>query len=148
MNESKTMNRFISGLLPYAVLGVALAAPLAPRAEPFSVGPKYIAPNPAPAALLNAAPEAVSTAAAPGAAWWGVFEDPVLDDLVKRSVEGNLDLKQAEARLRQSRALFKDARLGGQGHGRGVGVDQRRGLGIARDILRADRERIERQGRG
>ena len=111
MNESKTMNRLILGLLPFAVLGAALAAPVAARAEPFSVGPKYTAPNPAPARLLDAAPEAVNLAAEPGAAWWGVFEDPVLDGLVQRSIAGNLDLKAAQARVRQARAIFKDARL-------------------------------------
>jgi len=97
MNESKTMNRLISGLLPYAVLGVALAAPLAPRAEPFSVGPKYTPRDPAPAVLLGAGPETVDTSTAPAAAWWGVFEDPVLDGLIKRSLDGNLDLKAAQA---------------------------------------------------
>jgi len=101
----------MSGLLPYAVLAAALAAPAVTRAEPFSVGPRYTAPNPAPAKLLNATPETVTLAAEPGAAWWGVFEDPVLDGLVRRAVSGNLDLKQAEARVRQARALFKDARL-------------------------------------
>jgi multidrug efflux system outer membrane protein len=111
MNESKTMNRLISGLLPYAVLAAALAAPAMTKAEPFSVGPKYVAPNPAAAALLGAAPETVSTETAPAAAWWGVFEDPVLDGLIQRSIEGNLDLKQAQARVRQARSLFKDARL-------------------------------------
>jgi len=36
--------------------------------------------------------------------WWTAFRDPVLDSLVARAVEGNLDLKQAESRIRQARA--------------------------------------------
>jgi multidrug efflux system outer membrane protein len=110
MRMSKTMK-----LLKLALLAGALIAPvLAPSlgaAEPFSVGPKFTAPNPAPAALLGAVPQAVSTAAAPAGAWWGVFEDPVLDGLIKRSLEGNLDLRAAQARVRQARAIFKDSRL-------------------------------------
>jgi NodT family efflux transporter outer membrane factor (OMF) lipoprotein len=37
--------------------------------------------------------------------WWTVFGDPTLDSLVERAVDSNLDLKQAEARVREARAL-------------------------------------------
>jgi NodT family efflux transporter outer membrane factor (OMF) lipoprotein len=36
--------------------------------------------------------------------WWTGFRDPVLDSLVSRAVEGNLDLKIAAARAREARA--------------------------------------------
>jgi len=36
--------------------------------------------------------------------WWTVFNDPVLSDLVERAGAGNLDLRQAEARVREARA--------------------------------------------
>ncbi|MCU0600006.1 MAG: efflux transporter outer membrane subunit [Desulfobacterales bacterium] len=36
--------------------------------------------------------------------WWLVFNDPALAALVERAVASNLDLKQAEARIRQARA--------------------------------------------
>jgi len=36
--------------------------------------------------------------------WWTVFHDPLLSDLVEEARAGNLDLAQAEARLRQARA--------------------------------------------
>ncbi|MGZ3398489.1 MAG: efflux transporter outer membrane subunit [Caulobacteraceae bacterium] len=103
-------------LFKLALLAGALAAPTVALASPFSfnpfsVGPHYRPRDPKPAVLLNADPKAVDLAAEPGAAWWKVFEDPVLDELVGRAVAGNLDLKQAEARLRQARAIFKDARL-------------------------------------
>ena len=45
------------------------------------------------------------------AAWWRQFGDPVLDDLVSRALEGDLDLRLAVARVREARALFRDARL-------------------------------------
>lgn len=36
--------------------------------------------------------------------WWTVFDDPVLVILVERAIRENLDLKLAEARIRQARA--------------------------------------------
>ncbi len=38
------------------------------------------------------------------AQWWTVFDDPTLTSLVERAVGSNLDLKVAEARVRQARA--------------------------------------------
>jgi outer membrane protein, multidrug efflux system len=38
------------------------------------------------------------------ASWWTIFNDPILTSLVERAVQSNLDLKQAEARIRQARA--------------------------------------------
>ena len=37
-------------------------------------------------------------------AWWKAFEDPMLTSLVDRAIVSNLDLRQAEARIRQARA--------------------------------------------
>ncbi len=36
--------------------------------------------------------------------WWDYFDDPLIADLVQRSAEGNFDLRQAIARIDQSRA--------------------------------------------
>lgn len=36
--------------------------------------------------------------------WWRSFHDPILDSLVNLALASNLDLKQAEARVRQARA--------------------------------------------
>jgi NodT family efflux transporter outer membrane factor (OMF) lipoprotein len=36
--------------------------------------------------------------------WWTVFNDPILSDLVERARAGNLDLRQAEARVREARS--------------------------------------------
>ena len=36
--------------------------------------------------------------------WWEIFNDPLLDDLVRRAREGNLDLEEAFARIQESRA--------------------------------------------
>ena len=37
--------------------------------------------------------------------WWARFEDPMLSTLVDRALEGNLDLRDAAARVREARAL-------------------------------------------
>jgi multidrug efflux system outer membrane protein len=36
--------------------------------------------------------------------WWTSFNDPMLDSLVREALQSNLDLKQAEMRLREARA--------------------------------------------
>ena len=86
------------------IAGVALTA------AACAVGPKYEPPMSLPVAVINAAPEAV-TAAEPEAAWWRTFEDPVLDGLIDRALAGNLDLRVALDRVREARAVFKDASL-------------------------------------
>jgi NodT family efflux transporter outer membrane factor (OMF) lipoprotein len=50
------------------------------------------------------APSAATTQPARLSEWWTHFNDPTLDSLIQRAIESNLDLKQAEARLRQARA--------------------------------------------
>ncbi len=37
--------------------------------------------------------------------WWQLFHDPILDSLVERAWRKNIDLRQAEARIRQARAV-------------------------------------------
>ena len=77
------------------------------------VGPDYEHPSVAlPAAWSVAAggepeaPEAPARCGEPAALerWWATFEDPLLDRLVARAVEGNLDLRIASARIREARA--------------------------------------------
>ena len=36
--------------------------------------------------------------------WWKTFNDPILTSLVERAIASNLDLRQAEARIRQARS--------------------------------------------
>jgi NodT family efflux transporter outer membrane factor (OMF) lipoprotein len=38
------------------------------------------------------------------AEWWKTFRDPVLDGLIGEAIRGNLDLRQAQARVREARA--------------------------------------------
>lgn len=56
--------------------------------------------------------------------WWAVFDDPVLDVLVHRGLEANLDLRQAAERVQRSRALVAGAQAE-RGPSGGVGLGAR-----------------------
>jgi multidrug efflux system outer membrane protein len=92
------------------VLGLALGAILVG----CTVGPNYVPPKPN---LPDHYSETVTTTQASTrpatreieqatARWWRNFEDPQLNLIIDRAVKGNLDLRVAEARLRQARAQY------------------------------------------
>jgi NodT family efflux transporter outer membrane factor (OMF) lipoprotein len=67
------------------------------------VGPNYHPPQVSvPSAWTGTAGQ--TTVAADLVHWWTAFNDPNLTSLIGRVVKSNLDLKQAESRLRQARA--------------------------------------------
>jgi NodT family efflux transporter outer membrane factor (OMF) lipoprotein len=70
-----------------------------------AVGPNYEKPDlAAPAGWKEAQQTGVDVRAAELARWWSAFNDPLLDSLVERAVRSNLDLRLAEARVREARA--------------------------------------------
>jgi NodT family efflux transporter outer membrane factor (OMF) lipoprotein len=76
-----------------------------------AVGPDYSKPTTAtPAAWhgLGTATAPLTSITTPQPAelveWWKGFNDQMLTSLVERAIESNLDLRQAEARIRQARA--------------------------------------------
>jgi len=81
-----------------------------------AVGPDYIAPDLSPPAAWHAGwkggPEGGTAAAVSLAVWWDALGDPVLSGLMDRAVQGNLDLKKAEASLREARARRTISRSG------------------------------------
>ncbi|MEX5714484.1 efflux transporter outer membrane subunit [Serratia ureilytica] len=83
------MNRVVIPLLLIALSGCR------------AVGPDYARPQ-------NALPESWGSrpAAALPVAWWSIFNDASLSQLVQRAAAGNLDLQLATARMQQSRALL------------------------------------------
>lgn len=87
-----SVNRRAWRLLP---LCLALAA--------CAVGPDYQRPD-TPLPAQYRATGALSAQAAPEAAWWHAFGDPVLDGLIADALNDNLDLQAAWARVRQARA--------------------------------------------
>src|SRR5690606_4923692 len=66
-----------------------------------TVGPDY---NPPPIKVSETWIGSVDSGAV-DAAWWRAFNDPMLSELVDRAIAGNKDIDEAEARLREARAL-------------------------------------------
>ncbi|WP_213978076.1 efflux transporter outer membrane subunit [Serratia marcescens] len=84
------MNRAVIPLLLIALSGCR------------ALGPDYARPQ-------NALPNNWGEQAGGGAlpvAWWSIFNDAPLSQLVQRAAAGNLDLQLATARMQQSRALL------------------------------------------
>jgi multidrug efflux system outer membrane protein len=73
-----------------------------------SVGPNYSDPKPAlPTKYSEATAPTTSTNAASAVSerWWGVFNDPTLNELVQEAIRSAPDLAMADARVREARAL-------------------------------------------
>jgi multidrug efflux system outer membrane protein len=69
------------------------------------VGPSFKPPQtPVPDQWVGPLPPPPTSAEQDLAQWWTVFQDPTLTSLVERAVQANLDLRLAEARVRQARA--------------------------------------------
>jgi NodT family efflux transporter outer membrane factor (OMF) lipoprotein len=74
-----------------------------------AVGPDYTPPAPdAPAgwSRLDASDKPVARAEAPGdlSQWWNSLNDPLLSELIDEALQDSLDLRSAQARLREARA--------------------------------------------
>jgi multidrug efflux system outer membrane protein len=69
-----------------------------------TVGPDYQRPDIAAPKKWSERPENLRLAAERPAEWWKSFNDPVLNRLIAEAVAANLDLRQAEARVRDARA--------------------------------------------
>jgi NodT family efflux transporter outer membrane factor (OMF) lipoprotein len=77
-----------------------------------AVGPDYQRPRIAsPATFMGTSAVAARPAASTAdlIAWWRGFNDPVLTDLVTQALAQNLDIAQATARVRQSKASLQSA---------------------------------------
>jgi len=81
-----------------------------------TVGPDYVAPDKPVSAAWHTqlkgglTAEQMDTKAL--ADWWTTLHDPLLSRLVERAVSGNLDLKSAQARIREARARRGVSRAG------------------------------------
>src|SRR6202050_1380729 len=70
------------------------------------VGPNYRPPPAhAPAAWISPVPDGLTRTTTTAVSWWASFNDSELDSLIQRAARSNLDLRVAEARLRQARAV-------------------------------------------
>ncbi|MBT0670045.1 TolC family protein [Novosphingobium profundi] len=79
-----------------------------------AVGPDYVAPAAPPSAqapfLGSGVEDAGVTSAAPVAQWWKLYDDPVLDDLVREALAANTDIRVALARIEKARASLRGSR--------------------------------------
>ena len=89
---------------PGAILAVALAMSGCAGSEPVAIAP----PIAAPAVYATDLP-----AAGLQEEWWLGFGDPVLDRLVRRGLEANLDIDAASGRLAAAAALLRAERADG-----------------------------------
>lgn len=65
---------------------------------------QWASPTTAPSNVPSTQVSVPSTQPATIGLWWKQFNDPTLDRLINQSLRGNLDLRQAAARLREARA--------------------------------------------
>jgi len=75
-----------------------------------AVGPNYHRPPVNAPTGFRDATNTVSTNSLADLPWWGVFKDPVLQDLVRVSLTNNYDLRITLTRVDQARALQMQAR--------------------------------------
>ncbi len=80
----------------------APAAPAAPGTDPAPL----LTTDPAPLLTTEPAP---LLAQSPDGRWWQQFDDPVLNGLITRALESNLDLQLGVDRVRAARAAFSGA---------------------------------------
>lgn len=76
-----------------------------------AVGPDYVLPHPPLASsgpFISAAAPALSADPLPSA-WWRLYDDPVLDELVLDALANNTDLRQAAANIARARAGLRGA---------------------------------------
>jgi len=95
-SSSERLNHVLALMFLLCIIMVAACA----------VGPDFKSPDmPVPAEWAGPPPlPAVTPAEKDLANWWTVFDDKMMQSLIQQAVESNLDLKLAEARVRQARA--------------------------------------------
>lgn len=82
----------------------AAAFGLAALAGACTVGPNYYRPAvPTPAVYSEAGRSTRAPSEADLSHWWAQFNDPILQDLVRRALDSNLDLAAAASRVREAR---------------------------------------------
>jgi NodT family efflux transporter outer membrane factor (OMF) lipoprotein len=106
------MVRKITRTLTAAAVGLLVAGcTVGPdyRAPALDMPVTWVGPTTQPALIAAATQPTTATSAATTqpaslSRWWTNLDDPTLDSLIDRAIASNLDLRQAQARLRQARA--------------------------------------------
>jgi NodT family efflux transporter outer membrane factor (OMF) lipoprotein len=79
-----------------------------------SVGPDYAppaTPSAAAGSFISANSPAVQPLAPVQGDWWRLYDDPVLDGLIKDALASNTDVRAAAARLARARAALKEVKV-------------------------------------
>jgi multidrug efflux system outer membrane protein len=107
LNSEPNRGGFSKARCLLAALGLSALVLLAGCA----VGPNYHRPStPEPGAFANAAALPLTNGAVE-MAWWRLFNDATLERLIAQASTNNNDLRLAQARLREARALWTVARF-------------------------------------
>lgn len=90
---------------------VAIMAGSALALSACAVGPDYKAPQPAALGLPETYTQGSSAATSETdlSAWWTRFNDPALSSFIDAAIANNLDIVQAQTRLRQARESLRQA---------------------------------------
>lgn len=99
-----------AGVTTGAICAIVGVATIVLAATGCNVGPDFrpLSPPPIEAQYANLSGQ-TSDDPAELAAWWSVFRDPVLDDLMHAAVCENFDLQEARHRVEEARALVRFA---------------------------------------
>ena len=92
--------------MPSAVVGIAALLTIAGCAS----GPDYRRPETRTPAAFRFEQDATADSVA-DAGWWQVYQDPVLQSLIREGLANNLDVRIAAARIDQARAVQGSTRL-------------------------------------
>ena len=98
---TRTLARLSAALFASAALAGCVVGP-------DYQGPPHAAPLAEKAPAFHRADLADAAPSPPLARWWAALNDPELDRLIDAALAGSPDVHAAEARLRQSRALFTE----------------------------------------
>jgi multidrug efflux system outer membrane protein len=98
----------VTRVLAAAAKGAAMI--LAAAVSGCALGPDYKRPDTATPPAYRFEPEATPDSIA-DAGWWQVYQDPVLQALIREGLAGNLDVRIAAARVDQARAALGSTRL-------------------------------------
>ena len=91
--------------VPFVLRMLLLPALAALTSACAPVGPDYQSPATVmPSAWSEAESPVAPTTDAATLHWWSQFRDPLLDSLIERAAQGNLDLRIAVSRIREARA--------------------------------------------
>jgi multidrug efflux system outer membrane protein len=106
--------RHLAKRLPALAAGIGLVLICGCAVGPDFQRPQVSVPAGWAGPIADPAKQPAASGAQGLADWWTLFQDPILTSLIERAAASNLDLKLAEARIREARAA-KSVAAGGLG---------------------------------